>query len=265
MAPDTSPSQPRRRGAGRQARQRASLSLEQIVATAIATLDRDGAEKLTLRSLAAELGSGVASLYWYASGKEELMGIVADELLGRALAQVDRLAADGREAPPEFAAHPAPAADRQTSAASARGLIRLRRMVLCLFVQMIEHRWLAGQLVKAGPDQENSLMFWERIGQVLQGMELTVDQQFHASIAVVNYASGMGVEISQTARDRAETDDPAAMFTAQVEEWESLSEERFPFVRSIIGAFVQFDDASEFIAGLDLLLAGIERQTWADR
>ena len=44
-------------------RRRASLSLETIVDTSIAVLDREGSRRLTLRRLATELNSGVASLY----------------------------------------------------------------------------------------------------------------------------------------------------------------------------------------------------------
>ncbi|KTR80701.1 TetR family transcriptional regulator, partial [Rothia kristinae] len=75
------------RASRRPARRRATLSVEAIVDAAIGFLDREGAEKLTLRALAASLDSGVASLYWYASGKDELMAMVADEVLGRALAE----------------------------------------------------------------------------------------------------------------------------------------------------------------------------------
>ncbi len=251
-----------RRGARGQGRSRTSLSLETIVEAAITTLDRDGAEKLTLRSLAAELGSGVASLYWYASGKDELMAIVADELLGRALTEAQDLSAEGRVCPADFDEYPAPQPAEQTSEQTAHALTDIRRLVLCLFMQMLEHRWLAAQLIKAGPDQNNSLMYWERIGQALQRMELTSRQQFHASLAIVNYASGMGAEISQGAIDREGMDDVEAEFAAQMEHWGSHSVEEFPFVHSVLDEFMNFDDRSEFIAGLDLVLSGVERLTW---
>ena len=229
--------------------------------TAIAMLDRDGAQRLTLRSLAAELDSGVASLYWYASGKDELMAMVADEVLGRALNEFQTLRESSRSAPEQFADFSAPALDERTSTATAAALADLRCFSLCLFSQMLTHRWLAAQLVNAGPDEENALRTWECTGQILQRMELTTAQQFHASLAVTNYASGMGAEISQRQqlRDAADAEE---MFREQLERWDHASTREFPFVHSILGEFRRHDDRAEYVAGLDLLLAGIERQTW---
>lgn len=220
------------------------------------------AEKVTLRGLAAQLDSGVASLYWYASGKDELMAIVADELLGRALDDADALIAEGAPTPLMFAAYPALGPAEATSPATAEALLDIRRLVLCLFVQMIEHRWLAGQLIKAGPDERNSLSYWERIGQALQKTELDLTSQFHASLAVVNYASGTGAEVSQSAIDREAMDDTDAEFAEQIDRWASFDEAEFPFVHSVLGEFAKFDEKSEFIVGLDLVLSGIERLSW---
>ncbi|MFE1084915.1 TetR/AcrR family transcriptional regulator [Brevibacterium sediminis] len=253
---------PRRRGGRRQPRARASLSLDQIIEAAIAALDAVGSEKVTLRGLAAQLDSGVASLYWYASGKDELMAIVADELLGRALDEADDLIAANESAPAMFADYPDLDTDPATSSVTVEALRDVRRLVLCLFVQMIEHRWLAGQLIKAGPDEPNSLTYWERIGQALQRTELDLTTQFHSSLAVVNYASGMGAEVSQGAIDREAMDDADAEFAKQIDRWASVDEEDFPFVHSILGEFSKFDEKSEFIVGLHLVLSGIERLTW---
>ena len=262
---DGSPA-PRTRGASTRAggRRRASLSVESIVDTAIAMLDRDGAARLTLRGLAAELRSGVASLYWYASGKDELMAMVADEVLGRALAQFETLRAAGQSAPEQFAQLRAPEPDPRTSARTREALVDLRRLSLCLFAQMLEHLWLAEQLVHAGPDEENALRTWECTGQILQRMELSTSQQFHASMAVSNYASGMGAEISQRQAQRHEQD-AEQMFREQLERWDHASAQDFPFLHSVLGEFRRHDDRAEYAAGLDLLLSGIERQTWAGR
>ena len=46
---------------------RASHSLEAVVAEAVALLDEAGEQALTFRALAARLGGGVASIYWYVS------------------------------------------------------------------------------------------------------------------------------------------------------------------------------------------------------
>jgi AcrR family transcriptional regulator len=62
---------------------RPSLSREAIVAAAIAVLDESGVSGLSMRGVALQLGAGVASLYGYVSGREELLELVFDELVGQ--------------------------------------------------------------------------------------------------------------------------------------------------------------------------------------
>ncbi|MBE8527329.1 TetR/AcrR family transcriptional regulator C-terminal domain-containing protein, partial [Amycolatopsis sp. H6(2020)] len=151
--------------------------------------------------------------------------------------------------------------DPRTSPATVAALADLRRLSLCLFAQMLEHRWLAAQLIHAGPDEEQALRTWERTGQILRRMELSTTQQFHASLAITNYASGMGAEVSQR-QDQAQAADAEQMFREQLERWDHASTAEFPFVHSVLGEFRRHDDRVEYLAGLGLLLGGIERQTW---
>ncbi len=54
-------------------RQRASHSLDTVLAEAIGILDESGERALTFRALAARLGGGVASIYWYVASRDELL------------------------------------------------------------------------------------------------------------------------------------------------------------------------------------------------
>jgi AcrR family transcriptional regulator len=62
---------------------RTGLSVESIVAAAIAVLDESGVAGLSMRRVADRLGTGAASLYAYVSGRDELLELVFDELIGR--------------------------------------------------------------------------------------------------------------------------------------------------------------------------------------
>ncbi len=62
---------------------RSGLSREAIIAAAIAELDESGAAGLSMRRIAERLGTGAASLYAYVSGKDELLELVFDELIGQ--------------------------------------------------------------------------------------------------------------------------------------------------------------------------------------
>lgn len=58
------------------------LSLDGIVAEAIALADAQGLEGLAMKALAGRLDSGVMSLYRYVPGKQELLAIMLDTALG---------------------------------------------------------------------------------------------------------------------------------------------------------------------------------------
>lgn len=58
------------------------LTLDRIVVTALALIDREGLDALTMRRLASELGTGAASLYRHVANREELLVEVMDHVLG---------------------------------------------------------------------------------------------------------------------------------------------------------------------------------------
>ncbi|MBV2153009.1 TetR/AcrR family transcriptional regulator [Kitasatospora sp. SUK 42] len=73
----TSPwSRPQRR------REQPALSRDQIVAEALALLDADGIEALSMRKLGARLNAGATSLYTHVANKEELLALVVDQVFG---------------------------------------------------------------------------------------------------------------------------------------------------------------------------------------
>lgn len=59
-----------------------ALDKARIVAEAVALLDADGLDGLTLRRLARRLGVQAPSLYWHVPSKAALVTAVADEILG---------------------------------------------------------------------------------------------------------------------------------------------------------------------------------------
>ncbi|MEU4604676.1 TetR/AcrR family transcriptional regulator C-terminal domain-containing protein [Kribbella sp. NPDC023972] len=61
---------------------RETLSREQIVQAAMETLDAEGVAGLSMRKLAAKLGSGATSLYWHVQTKDDLIDLVIDETYG---------------------------------------------------------------------------------------------------------------------------------------------------------------------------------------
>lgn len=230
-----------RRGPGRpRGRQRAAHSLEAILQAAVELLDEAGESALTFRALAARLGGGVGSVYWYVSNKDELLDRATDLVMGGVLAQTEVLAGDDP-------------------------IATLRDLALALFAAMEAHPWLAAYLLRDVGMQPNSIRLYERFGQELLRLDLTRRQRFHAVSAIVNYVVGVGAEMGH-APDRVEVDadgaiDREAYLAAAVQEWRELDETEFPFVHEVAAEFEQHEDREQFVAGLDLMLAGLRLQT----
>ena len=75
-----------KRGQRHPPRRAAALSREEIVRTAIAVADAEGAEAVNMRRIARELGSGTMSLYWHVASKDELLDMMIDAIVGDAQA-----------------------------------------------------------------------------------------------------------------------------------------------------------------------------------
>ena len=58
-----------------------SLTNEQIAAAALAVIDRDGLEALSMRAVAGELGMGTMSLYRYVQDRDELERLIVELIL----------------------------------------------------------------------------------------------------------------------------------------------------------------------------------------
>lgn len=63
-------------------RGRPQLSRAEIVTAAVALLDAEGLEGFSMRRLGAALEAGATSLYFYVDGKDELLDLAMDEVLG---------------------------------------------------------------------------------------------------------------------------------------------------------------------------------------
>jgi AcrR family transcriptional regulator len=63
-------------------REQPALSRDRIVAEAVALLDAEGIDALSMRSLGTRLGAGATSLYRHVANKDELIELVVDEVYG---------------------------------------------------------------------------------------------------------------------------------------------------------------------------------------
>ncbi len=79
--PDRSVPEPPWKPAPRGRPARAPLTQQAIVDAALRVLEHEGAEKLSMRRVADELGTGAASLYWHVASKDELINLLVDRVV----------------------------------------------------------------------------------------------------------------------------------------------------------------------------------------
>lgn len=77
---------------------RPRFSRDEIAAAALRIADTEGFETLSMRRLAAELGSGTMTLYHYVRTKDELLALLHDAVMAELLIPDDELPADWRPA-----------------------------------------------------------------------------------------------------------------------------------------------------------------------
>lgn len=232
---------PRPRPADRptRGRRRASHSIDAVLTAAVALLDEAGEPALTLRALATRLGTGVGSIYWYVSGKDDLLERAMDHVLGGVLTAVEEQHRSGD-----------PIDD-------------LRVMAVTLFDAIVDRPWLGGRFMQDIGTQGNALRLYEKLGQQTLRLDLTPRQRFHAVTAIVAVVVGSAADLGQ--------EPPQEVLDGSVgreeflgryaEMWRELDTEEYPFLHEIVDEFDGHDDKEQFLAALELTLAGLRRQS----
>jgi AcrR family transcriptional regulator len=203
-------------------RGRPPVPLDRIIATAIAILDEEGVDALSMRTLAQRLESGTATLYRHFAGRAELIAQVVDAVMGEVL--VDDAALRTRSW-------------QEACATMAHAMFEVLQRHPHVASLMIEH-------VPAGP---NALAQRER------GLGLLLDNGFPPPLAVRAWATlgrfVLGFATQLTATGSAER--PTAWSTVDVAE--------FP-ATGAVADHVPVPLEDEFSFGLELLISGLDQR-----
>ncbi|MEV0266226.1 TetR family transcriptional regulator [Streptomyces sp. NPDC050617] len=217
------------------------LSRERIVEAAIELLDAAGEGGLTFRALAERLSTGPGAIYWHVSGKEELLTAAADAVVAAAVG-ADRVSApdagDGAAATPQEA---------------------IRALALGVFDAIDAHPWIGDDLARA-PARSPMLRVFERLGRQVQALGVPHAAQFTAVSALHNYILGTGGQNAANARAHKAIEpyeDRTAFLGAAADAWADLDPDEYPFTRGIADQMRGHDDRAEFLAGIDIIVAGI--------
>ena len=205
------------------------LSKQRVVVEAVRLADREGVGELSMRRLAGELGAGAMSLYHYVAGKEELLDAMTDVVFAEI------------ELPPEGADWQSAMRQRSVSA----------RDVLA------RHPWAIGLMESRTSPGPAHLRHREAVTACLRKAGFSVVMATHAHWMLDGYVYGFALQASSLPFDSADefADMAADVFLPQ------LPPDQFPFLNESAAALVAagYDPAEEFVFGLDLVLAGLER------
>lgn len=218
------------RKASRADRRTDALSRARIVEAAIEILDAEGEAGLTFRALAARLLTGAGAIYWHVANKDELLAAATDDLVAEVLGAIEDDAA------------PADA---------------IRAVALGLFDAIDAHPWVGAQLA-ASPLLAASLAIFERIGAQLQALRVPEPALFAVASTLVSYVLGVAGQNAANARLAAGRDRDAFLATIAAR-WAALDPARYPFTRRMAAQLRDLDDREQFLAGIDLILAGIAK------
>lgn len=217
-------------GSPRAPRRTDGLSREVIIQAATELLDGGGQSALTLRALTVRLSTGYGAIYHHVADKGDLLAAATDDIVTRVLAGVVS-DTDPQEA--------------------------LRRLALGLFDAIDAHPWVGAELSRQ-PWRPAMLDFYESIGRLLNALAVPEPARFDAAGALVNYVMGVAGQNAENARRRADSDiDRAAFLDNAAAQWAQLDPAQYPFVHAATTQLREHDDRQQFLAGIDIFLAGI--------
>ncbi|MFI0514867.1 TetR/AcrR family transcriptional regulator [Streptomyces sp. WSLK1-5] len=149
---------------------RPPVPLERIVAAAVQIVDEEGAEALSMRTLAQRLGSGTATLYRHFDNRAALVAHVVDRMFGGIEIKDDEFAALGwRDA--------------------------CRTVAQAMFDAVSRHRNVAPLLVEAIPVGPNATAVRERCLAVLLADGFPPQVAAHAYATLSRYVLGFAIQI----------------------------------------------------------------------
>ena len=206
-----------------------ALSKERIVEAAIEILDTDGESALTFRALTARLATGSGAIYYHVANKNDLLAATTDHVIARVMTEVVS-DAEPREA--------------------------IRSTALGVFDAIDAHPWVGAQLSRE-PWQSAVLQIFEGVGGQLQALGVPQRVQFDCASALLNYVLGLAGQYAAGARLLAGVADRSAFLATVAGQWAQLDPAEYPFVHQVAAQLPGHDDREQFLAGIDLILAGI--------
>jgi AcrR family transcriptional regulator len=206
---------------------RRALSREAIADAAIAIVDAEGLDGLSMRRLAQELDTGPASLYAHVSGKDELLQLLIDRVAG----EIPRIEPDPERWEEQV-----------------KEYLRAVRRVL------VAHRDLAGAALANIPTGPNAVAAMESLLGILRAGGLPDRVIALASDLLSQYVN---IDAYEGSLFEQRVQREPEYFNAIFDYFRALPADRFPHFASLTESMVAEDDDARFEFGIDVLVRGL--------
>jgi AcrR family transcriptional regulator len=229
------PEPPWRLPEGSQGPRRVPLTREAIIEAALRVLDREGMDRLSMRRVGEELGTGAASLYWHVRNKDELLQLLFERVIEEIeLPEPDPL----------------------------RWQEQLKDLAQEMRSLMGRHRDIARVSLGRIPSGPAVALLTEWLFELLRpvGMPDRVIAYLGdlAGLYVGAYAYEESLPLASPTGEDLPPDQVLAMFQDYVR---SLPEDRFPNTRAAADLLFSGDADERFEFGIDVLLRGLATYT----
>ncbi|MEU2717970.1 TetR/AcrR family transcriptional regulator [Streptomyces sp. NPDC007205] len=202
------------------------ISREEVVTTARRIVDSEGVDRLTMRRLAAEIGSTPMALYHHVRNKEELLVLLLDDYAERALHQSEL---------------PAQPRERIVVAAGA------------IHEALAACPWIVEVLTADDLLSTSALWFVEQIVDGLVACGLTLERAIHGYRAIWYYTVGEIVVRATAARRR--TDDDRPTYREQV--FADLDPSELPRLAQAADQWAPLTAEDTYLDGLRAMVDGL--------
>jgi AcrR family transcriptional regulator len=210
---------------------RTPLNRKRVLRAGIALADERGAEQLTMRKLAKELGVEAMSLYNHVANKTDLLDGMVDIV---------------------FSEIEAPAAGGDWKA-------ELRKRAMSTRDALNRHRWAIGEMEGRTYHGPNNLRLHDAVLGCLRAAGFSIAMTVHAMSVQDAYIYGFALQQSDMSSETPQ--DFAAEAQRQMREYaDALAD--YPHLVEVVGGHVAetgYDYDAEFLFGLDVILDRLEQ------
>ena len=212
-------------------RREESLSRDRIIEASIELLDSSGEGGLTFRTLSERLVTGPGAIYWHIANKSDLLTAACDAVIARTM---------------------------DACVAGAKPKATIRALALGLFDAIDAHPW-AGSALTSPAGLLPMVRILEPLGQQVRALGVPDKAQWATVSALLHYILGVGGQNAANGQlARTQGLDRSDVLEAVAKRWSQLDPQEYPFTRSLAGHVRAHDDRIDFLAGIDLILRGID-------